>query len=73
MDGRTLTLAPSGWTYDNVFVLYDKETQTLWYPGDDGLIGVQGEYFKRKLPEIPSRETRWRQWKKAFPHSTLLQ
>ncbi|MBW1841122.1 MAG: DUF3179 domain-containing protein [Deltaproteobacteria bacterium] len=30
IDGRKLTLAPSGWTYKNTFVLYDKETGTLW-------------------------------------------
>ncbi|MBW1822510.1 MAG: hypothetical protein JRI92_12285, partial [Deltaproteobacteria bacterium] len=28
IDDRLLTLAPSGWTYKNTFVLYDKETGT---------------------------------------------
>ncbi|MBW1848704.1 MAG: DUF3179 domain-containing protein, partial [Deltaproteobacteria bacterium] len=32
IDDRTLTIVPSGWTYKNTFVLYDRETETLWYP-----------------------------------------
>lgn len=45
IDGRVLTLAPSGWTYKRTFVLYDKETGSLWYPGKKGLMGIQGVYF----------------------------
>jgi hypothetical protein len=72
IDGRELTLAPSGWTYDYTFILYDKETQTLWYPFDKGLMGIQGEYFKRWLPEIPSEDTRWDAWVQQHPHSRIL-
>ena len=32
IDGQILTLDPSGWTYHRTFVLYDYETETLWYP-----------------------------------------
>jgi len=72
IDGRKLTLAPSGWTYKNTFVLYDKETGTLWYPYRKGLMGIQGVYFKRWLPKIPSDDTLWRKWRKRHPGSDLL-
>jgi len=73
IDGRTLTLVPSGWTYKSTFVLYDRETGTLWYPYKKGLMGIQGKYFKRWLLEIPSDDTQWRNWVKEHPGSKILQ
>ncbi len=73
IDGRVLTIAPSGWTYDNTFVLYDKETNTLWYPYRKGLMGIQGPHFKRWLPRIDSKDTRWGKWVDAHPGSRILE
>ncbi len=72
IDDRTLTLAPSGWTYRNTFVLYDKETETRWYPYEKGLMGIQGPYFKRWLPIVASSDTRWEDWRTQHPGSKLL-
>ena len=72
IDNRTLTLAPSGWTYKHTFVLYDKETETLWYPYEKGLMGIQGPYFKRWLPVIESADTQWEEWKAKHPDSAVL-
>ena len=67
-----MTLAPSGWTYDNTFVLYDRETGTLWYPYRKGLMGIQGTYFKRWLPKMKSDDMRWEKWKRKHPDSKVL-
>jgi hypothetical protein len=72
LDGRVLTLAPSGWTYKRTFVLYDKETGSLWYPYQNGLMGIQGTYFKKWLPLISSADTTWWEWSKRFPNSRLM-
>ncbi len=72
IDGRILTLVPSGWTYKNTFVLYDKETETLWYPYRKGLMGIRGVYYKRWLPEISSTDTSWQNWVKQHPDSKLM-
>jgi len=72
IDDQTLTLVPSGWTYENTFVLYDRETGTLWYPLEGGLMGIQGMHFKRWLREIPSDDTKWTDWVKGYPHSKIL-
>jgi hypothetical protein len=72
IDDQILTIVPSGWTYKNTFVLYDRETETLWYPYRKGLKGIQGKYFKRWLPKIPSEDTLWKKWIKKNPESKIL-
>ena len=43
IDGKVLTLAFSGWTYNNLFILYDYETESMWYepPVEDSENGAQ--------------------------------
>ncbi|MBW1852336.1 MAG: DUF3179 domain-containing protein [Deltaproteobacteria bacterium] len=72
VDDQVLTLAPSGWTYESTFVLYDRETGSLWYPFDEGLMSIQGDFFKRWLPKIPSEDTLWKDWTKKHPNSSIL-
>ena len=72
IDGRTLTLVPSGWTYNRTFVLYDRETNSLWYPYPEGLKGIQGAYFERWLPKLDSDDTRWHEWKAKYPQSKIM-
>jgi hypothetical protein len=72
IDGQVLTIVPSGWTYKNTFVLYDRETETLWYPYRKGLKGIQGKYFGRWLERLPSDDTIWKKWQKKHPRSKLL-
>jgi hypothetical protein len=72
IDGRSLTIAPSGWTYADTFVLYDRETGSIWYPYENELRAIQGPYFGRRLPMLPSEDTSWRLWSKNHPDSKLL-
>ncbi len=72
IDGQDLTIVPSGWTYENTFVLYDRETGSLWYPYENGLMGIQGKYFKRWLPKIESEDLRWKDWVERYPRSQIL-
>jgi hypothetical protein len=72
INGQILTFAPSGWTYENTFVLYDKETGSLWYPFEKGLMSIQGKLFNRRLPKIPFEDTSWRDWINKHPESSIL-
>ncbi|MFO8086134.1 MAG: DUF3179 domain-containing (seleno)protein [Desulfobacterales bacterium] len=72
IDSKVLTLAPSGWTYKNTFVLYDKETGTLWYPYRKGLMGIHGTYYKKWLPKISSKDTTWKKWSNRHPGTKLM-
>ena len=74
IDGEILTLSASGWTYRDTFVLFDYETESMWYhlDGDDALTCVSGPYADRRLPELESTFTRWSRWKADFLDSRLL-
>ena len=74
IDGEILTLSASGWTYRSTFVLYDYETESLWYhlPGENGLTCIGGAWADRKLTELHSVLTRWNLWKAEFPDSKVL-
>jgi len=74
IDGQILTLSASGWTYDFTFVLFDYETESLWYhmPGENGLRCIAGEFADKKLEEFTSVYTRWADWAKQSPGSKFL-
>jgi hypothetical protein len=74
LEGQVLTLSASGWTYRNTFVLYDRETESLWYhlEGQDGLTCISGEFADKKLPEFQATVTRWKNWRSVHPDSKFL-
>lgn len=74
IDGQLLTLSASGWTYKNTFVLYDYETDSIWYhlSGTDGLTCISGKFQDRVLPELASTRTRWKTWKQQNPDTKYL-
>ena len=44
IDRRTVEFGTTGYTMDNTFLLYDRETESVWYPlGDGTLDAVSGE------------------------------
>jgi hypothetical protein len=69
IDGEVLTLSASGWTYKNTFILYDYETESMWYHfvGQRGLTGITGKYVGRFLPELVAKRIRWNLWVKEQP------
>jgi len=74
IDGQILTLSASGWTYDYTFVLYDHQTESLWYhlAGETGLTCVSGFYQDRKLEERTAVKTRWSNWSADHPDSKIM-
>jgi hypothetical protein len=74
IDGKVLTLSASGWTYNRLFVLYDYESESIWYnlPYTNALACVAGPYEGRSLPEIASAYQPWAQWKDAYPDTKFL-
>ncbi len=72
--GKILTLSASGWTYRNTFVLFDYETESMWYhlEGTDELTCISGFYKDRKLPELTSQFVRWSSWFSNNPESKFL-
>ena len=75
LDGEVLTLAASGWTYSNVFILTDLETRTLWYPYPEreGLLGIDGEHEGRVLKaRFGGQFIPWRDWVQERPGSGFV-
>jgi len=74
IDDTVLTLSASGWTYFTTFVLYDYETESLWFPfqGTPGLTCVGGVYADRVLQEYPAQLTEWFVWKTLHPDTKFM-
>jgi hypothetical protein len=74
LDGEILTIAASGWTYDNLFVLQDYATHSLWYhlPGTTGLTCIAGEREGATLPAIDTYYGPWSGWIADHPGTLLL-
>ena len=75
IQGHVLTLSASGWTYNRTFVLYDYETESLWYhmPGENGLRCISGFYADKNLNEFESTQTRWSNWVALYPETQVLE
>ena len=74
IDSQKLSLRASGWTYKNTFVLYDRQTESMWYhlEGTDGLTCVSGKYQDQKLKEFQSVFGRWNEWVADNPDTKYL-
>jgi len=74
IDDEILTLASSGWTYRDTFVLFDFESESLWYhlEGETGLTCIDGKWKDRKLEEFTSTLSRWNAWKYMTPDTQIL-
>jgi hypothetical protein len=72
--GMTLTLSASGWVYADQSVLFDYETESLWYrlAGETRLTCISGPLFQSTLPALPSAVGPWTQWRAAHPASGFM-
>ncbi len=72
--GRTTTFGTSGYTYDNTFVLYDRATESLWYPLDDrGLTAVSGpEKGQRIAFSAKPARMKLGAWRRLHPRTDVL-
>ncbi len=63
----------AGYTMDHVFVLYDRDSETVWYPGDNGLEAVGGERKGQSIPFLDEpAPVALGEWLDAHPDSTVL-
>ena len=75
IDGKTLTLSASGWTYNYRFVLFDYETESLWFClGEDSceLTCVSGKFKDQKLQKMDWSITTWQIWKSIHDSSKYM-
>ncbi len=70
VDGKVLDLGVSGALYRDALVLYDRETGSYWsqVTGE----AIRGPLAGKKLAEIQSVVTTWREWKREHPDTLVL-
>ena len=77
LDGQILTMAASGWTWHDKFVLQDLETGSLWWTGvgldgNDTMLCISGPLQNNRTVKLPSFRGTWRTWLHVFPGSKYL-
>jgi hypothetical protein len=76
LDGEILTFAPSGWTWHDIFILWDYETGSLWFPGlqfpggSDYMQCIAGPLQDKRVLAVQGYERlTWRGWVTAHPET----
>ena len=74
IDGQSPTFASVGMLYKDTFVLFDEETESLWYhlEGDIAMTAISGEYAGSRVPELPFAHTTWDVWRGLHPDTGYL-
>lgn len=70
LDDGVLTFGHEGLLYKNSFVMYDKETGSLWIHTTGQ--AVRGKLKGRRLDFLPSVVMPWSSWKERYPQTTIL-
>ena len=74
MDGAAVEFGTSGYTKDHIFVLYDRATESIWYPmTDNTLDAVAGSKNGESIDilEEPAPQP-LSEWLASYPDSTVL-
>jgi hypothetical protein len=70
VSGRVLSFGHAGILYEKSFVMYDRQTDSLWVHVTGR--AKEGPLAGTQLPFIPSTVTTWSQWKAAHPRTLVL-
>lgn len=73
-DDQTIEFGTTGYTLNNVFVLYDRNNGTTWYPlKEGGLDAVAGADLGKSIEFVEKPEQmKLSEWLKSHPQSTVL-
>lgn len=74
VDGTVTTFGTTGYTYQRVFVLYDRATGSVWYPLDDGAFdAISGPRRGDRLPFLGKPPiVSLGEWRKSHPETDVL-
>lgn len=74
IDGQKAEFGTAGYTMDHIFVLYDRATRSVWYPGENqDLLAVGGIRKGTSLPFlVEPAPIRLDAWLEQHPDSTVL-
>jgi len=74
IDGKEVTFGTTGYTMNNVFVLYDRATNSIWYPlSETSLEATSGAHQGLAIPFINKpAPTTLREWHIRHPDSKVM-
>lgn len=74
LNGKVTTFGTTGYTYNNTFVLYDRQTESIWYPlGESAFDAISGQHRGQKLPFMAKPPIMsLGQWREQYPDTTVL-
>jgi hypothetical protein len=74
LDGKPMSFGSSGYCYKDAFVLYDRATDSLWWPADDGLTAITGPMVGKVLRAAPVNIERisWGKWQRRNPNTQVV-
>jgi len=67
---RILDFSHRGWLYEESFMFYDYETDSLWVQATGE--AVWGPFKGTRLERLPATQTTWSSWRKAHPETRVL-
>ena len=71
IDGRALTFGHSGWLWRNAFLLYDRETNSLWHNATG--VAMSGPMRGKRLPRFDATAIMtWAAWRAEHPDTLVL-
>lgn len=70
LDDKVLSFGHAGILFENSFIMYDRETESLWVhvTGE----AADGPLKGKKLEFMPSTVTTWANWKRNYPFTLVL-
>ncbi|NOX60029.1 MAG: DUF3179 domain-containing protein [Planctomycetes bacterium] len=74
LDGTVTTFGTTGYTFKRTFALYDRRTQSVWYPSSDTeLEAVGGPLLGQRIPFVAKPEvTTLAKWRAKHPNTKIL-
>ncbi len=74
IDGKITTFGTTGYTYNNTFVLYDRATESVWYPYQPNeMNAVSGPIAGNALPFLAQpKPVSLADWRRQYPESLVL-
>ncbi len=70
VNDKVLDFGHRGWLYEESFLFYDRQTDSLWVQATGE--AVHGKYKGTRLKRLPSTMTTWSEWRHLHPQTRVL-
>ena len=67
---QTLDFGHRGWLYEESFLFYDYQTDSLWVQASGQ--AVSGSFKGAQLDRLPATQTTWSEWRQLHPDTLVL-